>query len=320
MALGTDTWANASFWASSDNIYLEVQFSVDDGQTFVSLAQGFADLVSLDVIGGSVAVQGRDLSSQLIEARTQEAFANRTASEIATKFAQRHSLTPAVVATSTPVGRYYGGSYATATLDQFTKSTTEWDLLTYLARCERYDLFVRGTTLYFQPIADPNSATLRIRPENAIKITLHRTLSLAGDVGVTVKSWNSQLQQSIMECVLGSLNSSGTAAQADQTSPAPQYVFVRPNLTPDIASRLALQHIAELCRHERTVRITMPGELTMMPGSVVLLEGTETAFDQPYYIDTIERMMQPRTGFTQSVVLKYTSPRTYATSAIASAT
>jgi phage protein D len=318
VALGPDPWADAAFWSSAENLHVEVQFSVDQGQTFISMIQGFADLVSLDAIGGSVRLRGRDLSAALIEARTQEAFANRTASEIAAIFAQRHGLTPAVVATSTLVGRYYGGSYATATLDQFTKSTTEWDLLAYLARCEQYDIFVQGTVLYFQPIADADVATLRIRPEDVSKITLNRALSLVGDVEVTVKSWNSQLQQTVIECVQGSMESSGAAAQSSESSSPSKYVLVRPNLTPDIASRLAKQQIAELCRHERTVHIVMPGELTMMPGSVILLDGTETAFDQAYYIDTVERVMQPRTGFTQSVILKNTSPRSYTSSSSAS--
>lgn len=309
--IGPDSYEDQAFWATQNDLYVDVQFSVDQGQTFISLIEGFTDQLFLDPIGGTVRLRGRDLSAGLIEARTQEAFANRTASEIATMFAQRHALTAAVAATSTPVGRYYGGSYAAGTLDQFTRSTTEWDLLAFLARCEGYDLRVRGTTLYFQPMADTNAAVVRIRPDDVSRMILGRALSLAGQVEVTVKSWNSQLQQSIVECVRGSIDSVDAAAQGGHSSAPPKFVIVRPNLTSDVALRLAQQQIEELCQHERTVELVMPGELTLMPGDPILLEGTGTQFDQAYYVDTIERVMQPRTGFSQFVSLRHTSPRSY---------
>ena len=308
-ALELDFWAGAKFWASESHLPVDVQFSLDRGCSFCSLIQGLVDVVSLNVIDGSVRLSGRDFSAGLIEARTQETFSNRTASEIAAVFAARHNLCPAVITTATPVGRYYGGSYAAATLDQFTQSTTEWDLLAYLARCERYDLSVRGSTLYFRPIADPNTPVTVIRPENLTNIMLRRNLPLARDVEVTIKSWNSQMQQGITERMVGSsCNSDVTDLETDTTS-LQKYIFMRPNLTPDVALRLAQQQITELCRHERTVDLVMPGELTLSPGDVVLLDGTETEFDQTYYVELTERIMHPRRGFTQSVSLRSASPR-----------
>ena len=94
VALGIDPWAGASFWASEPDILLDVQFSLDGGASFVSLVQGVVDSVSIDPTLGLVRLDGRDLTSALIEARTQETFANRTSSEIASLLAQRHNLTP----------------------------------------------------------------------------------------------------------------------------------------------------------------------------------------------------------------------------------
>ena len=312
-AMGSDPWASAAFWSSETNVYVETQFSLDQGASFTSLVQGLADQVSIDPIAGTVGINGRDLSAALIEARTQEAFSNRTSSEIATILAQRRGLAPQVVPTSTLVGRYYESSYGTTTLDQFSRATTEWDLLAYLARCERYDVFVRGIELYFRPIAEPDTASQVLRPCDVTRLMLQRTLTLARDVEVTVRSWNSQQQQVITESVQSTLNSTRASSSSAQAVSPQRYVLVRPNLTPDTALKLAQQQVQELCRHERVVELAMPGELTLEAGSIVLLDGTGTEFDQTYYVNSIDRMLQPRTGFVQSVCLKGTSPRSEAT-------
>lgn len=67
VALGIDPWADISFWASESNILLEVQFSLDGGATFTSLIQGGVDAVSIDPALGLVHLDGRDLTTSLIE-------------------------------------------------------------------------------------------------------------------------------------------------------------------------------------------------------------------------------------------------------------
>jgi hypothetical protein len=75
------------------------------------------------------------------------------------------------------------------------------------------------------------------------------------------------------------------------------------------ALKFARQKIAELARHERTVRITMPGELTLTPRSVLLISGTGSDFDQAYYIDVIERRFRQNGGLIQHVLARNSSPR-----------
>jgi hypothetical protein len=319
-AIDPDPWASAAFWSSQVDLFVEVQFSLDQGVSYTSLIQGLVDLVSLDPTAGTVRFNGRDLSAALIEARTQEAFSNRTSSEIASILAERRGLVPQVVPTSTLVGRYYESTFGTTTLDQFSRSTTEWDLLVYLARCERYDVFVRGTSLYFCPIAGPATVSRILRPCDVTRLMLQRTLTLARDVEVTVKSWNSQKQQAIVECVRSTICTAGTGFSDAQSGYPQRYVLVRPNLSPDTALKLAQQQVEELCQHERIVELEMPGELTLTPGSTVILDGTGTDFDQIYYVDAIERTIQPRAGFIQSVCLKGGSPRSNVVASIDSAT
>ena len=45
----------------------------------------------------------------------------------------------------------------------------------------------------------------------------------------------------------------------------------------------------------------MPGELSLSPRSMVVLEGTGTEFDQTYYVDVIERRLNQDGGLTQRV-------------------
>ena len=87
-------------------------------------------------------------------------------------------------------------------------------------------------------------------------------------------------------------------------------MFVQPNLTPDEALKFAQQRLTELTRHERTIRISMPGDLSLSPRSMIALEGTGTEFDQPYYVDVIERRLRQNGGLTQFVMAKNSSPRT----------
>ena len=316
VALGIDLWATAAFWASQTDILLDVQFSLDGGATFFSLVQGLVDSVAIDVLTGSLRIEGRDLTAALIENRTQETFANRTSSEIAVIFAQRHNLIPVVTATTTPVGRYYQNEHDRIALNQFSRSMTEWDLLIFLAGQEGFDLYVKGTSLYFQPTSETTAPALTVMPGDLQELRLERSLTLARDIVVTVKSWNSRQQNAFTQTVRasGRRSGGGTDGTGGGSRGTPQhFVFVRPNLTMSDALKLAQQKAAELTQHERVWEAVMPGDLTIDPRSAIQLIGTGTDFDQVYFIDMIERHLSIETGFVQRVRAKNTSPRTSAT-------
>ena len=137
-------------------LVLDVQMGVSGSP--ISLIQGEVDSFSIDVLNGSVSLEGRDLTARLLDARTQETFSNQTASEIAETLAARHGLASNVTATKTLAGRYYGNEHDRLTLGQFSRSTTEWDLLTFLAAREGYEVFVTGQTLNFMPLDADDSA------------------------------------------------------------------------------------------------------------------------------------------------------------------
>ena len=296
LAFGLDPGLDEVFWASASNIAVDVAMSLDGGATSVSLIRGAVDRAEIDLMRRIIHVEGRDLSAALIEARTQETFANRTSSEIATLLAQRHGLQPDVTQTTTLVGRYYAAEHDSITLDQFSRTTTEWDLLVFLARQEQFDVGVQGSTLSFNPPSQTQTATLA--PGDLISLRAERSLTLSGSIQVTVKSWNTRQQRAFTQTAS---SSSASGQDGDEEGPPRAYVYVVPNLTTDQAVRFAQQRLAELTRHERTLSLTMPGELTLAPRAVISFEGTGTAFDQAYQIDSIDRRLSADSGFIQVV-------------------
>lgn len=300
LALDADPGNGPGFWSSEADVSIDVQVSLDGGASFASLIQGAVDTVDLDMMTRIARISGRDYAAALIETRTQETFSNRTSSEIAELFALRHGLRRQVTPTTTPVGRYYQDEHDRITLDQFSRAISEWDLLVFLARQEGFDLFVSGATLCFQPRARSDIA-VSLQLTDLMDLRLERSLTLARDIEVTVKSWNAR-QQNAFTQTARALGRGGAGGKPQR------YIIVRPNLTSDQALQLAQQSLAELTRHERVVIATMPGELGITPRTMIALTGTGTDFDQIYYADEIERTVRFQGGFVQRLRAKNASP------------
>jgi phage protein D len=304
-ALNVTPLYGIGFWSSEMDITIQVLFSLD-AVSFVSLFTGSVDSVAINATNSLVHISGRDLSSRLIEARTEETFSNRTSSEIASLLAIRHGLTPNVAQTTTPVGRYYQDEHDRITLGAFSRSTTEWDLLVFLALQEGFDISVTGNTLNFQPTSSAALAPYLITPGSCIEMRLERCLTLARDIEVTVKSWNSRQRGAFAQTVTGSCRAD---TNTNARSSPQQYIFVRPNLTADQALKFAQQKLNDLVMHERVVECVMPGDLLLTPMGQLVVIGTGTEFDQAYSIDVVERRLNLNDGFTQRLRAKCSSPR-----------
>ena len=305
LALNVDPRKGAAFWGSVRDVSLEIQAAFSGHST--GLIEGLIDRVEVDPIQKMVRLEGRDRTALLIEARTQESFSNQTSSEIAETLAGRHGLAADVVPTTTPAGRYWQIDHDRVTLNQFCRATTEWDLLIGLAGREGYDVWVSGNTLHFRPSGKVATVAAVLRPAlstlgpaTVIDLRLERSLTLARDIEVVVKSWNSRLGRSYEQ--------TARAKRAGRRELRVQrYVYVIPDLTPDAALQLAQRKLAELTRHERVVVADMPGNLTLDPRDMVRVEGTGSEFDQDYFVDTIDRIFDPL-GFRQTVRARNISP------------
>lgn len=268
-----------------------IEISVGFDRAWSSVIIGLVDSVCLDPSAGVLDIEGRDLSSTMIEAQADETFANRTSSEIAEVFAGRHGLQALVERTTTPVGRYYQSEHDRVTLGQFAKAMTEWDLLAFLAAREGFDLFMEGDALRFGPPAIDGAVV--IRTEDCISLQLDHALGMARAIEVTVRSWGTR---------------SGTTVTATARSNGPGEVWrhgiTRPNLTSEAAQKLAERTLADLRRHEWTATATMPGEVSLSARSRVAITGTATAWDREYGVSQLSRHIDARRGFRQRLSLQ----------------
>lgn len=290
---------NLAWWSSDSQtkIQLAVYFDLDGVASTAPIITGNVDNTEIHLAQNGVTATGRDLSALLIDTKTADMYQNYTSSQIITMLAAAAGLTPVVTDTTTPVGQYYAYDHVRVALGGFSRSLTQWDLATYLAQNEDFDLFVEGSSLYFQPRVSASAAPYQLTwqrsgagPAQAdvVDITPSRSLTIAKGVAVTVKSWNSAQRQPVIQ-------TAGSAGAEGQT-----YVIYQPNLSIAQALQLAQTRLAQITRFEKKLEIEMPGDLALTPRMVMQLSGTGTPFDQLYYPDEVRRTLSP-TEFSQSV-------------------
>jgi phage protein D len=301
-----------SYWSASLGDQLEIFAGFKDqtgkGQP-KSLIYGQVDDVDYDPIGRSLTLTGRDLSAQFIDTRTAEHFQDQTASSVAQTLAARHGLKASVTATGTRVGSYYELYNLRLTKDQ-----AEWDLLTFLAEQEGFDLWVSGQTLNFQPpvplTADPyvlswSDQGQGSRLANFEDLKLHRSQSLAKDIIVKVISWN-QVQE-------GNVTAQAKRSQANKSQrvggQAQIYTFYEPNLNQQQAQKWANAKAEDITRHERVIAGKLPGDSLLTNRSLMQLVGTGTDWDQVYFVDSVTRRMSFKDGYSMEFRAKNHSPQ-----------
>ncbi|QEL14793.1 phage late control D family protein [Limnoglobus roseus] len=292
-----------SYWADSQNDQVSIGVSLG-GETPAALIVGQVDDVEWDVTGRRITLSGRDLSAALIDNKTAEKFQNQTASEIAQALALRNGLDSSVQATETLAGTYYEIDHAISTHEE-----TEWDLLVYLAEREGFDVWVSGTTLYFQPspaTSNPPYVMLWSEPgdgsfaSNASSLHVSRSQTLSRDVIVTVRSWNQKQQRAF------TVTAKRSQAKKSQRrgGTAQTYSFIRPNLTHDQAQQFAEAKAEEITRHERILSASLPGDNAMTTRATLRLVGTGTDWDQLYYPDSVTRRLSMQDGYRMDVRAK----------------
>lgn len=118
------------------------------GTNWLQLIVGRVDSVQYEPARFGVVLEGRDLTSHFIDNKTSEKYQNLTASQIAIKLAKKYGLKPMVTKTTRRVGSYYQIDHVDVRSER-----SEWDLLTYLAGIEGFQVYVRGRELHFEPSA-----------------------------------------------------------------------------------------------------------------------------------------------------------------------
>ena len=287
VALSADPDRGPAWWADQSSALVDIEVSL--GGDYADLIYGEIDSIDIDPLHDTVRLSGRDLSAGLIETRAQETFANQTSSDIVATLANRHQLVPDAQETTTPVGRYWQLEHDSLVLEGMARATTEWNFLVTLAQHEGFGVWVEGTTLHFRPVDIAEPPTL-LDVSALSGLRLARSLTLAQNVRVIVKSWHSRAGQAYVQTA-----SSGSASETGGKN----YIYLAPNLTPDAAQKLAQQKLTELAQYQRVVTAEMPGELLLKSGHRIQLQGSQTSFDRTYRVHSVERRIDVMHGFLQ---------------------
>jgi hypothetical protein len=299
-ALDNRSAENISFWSNLSSGLVEVVAVTlsESGLTYQSLITGMIDNFQVDPVQRTIGLEGRDLSSSMIDSYRQQDFVNQTASEIVVAIAQYHNLGPVVTSTSGNVGRYYSDGYTKLSLGQFSRVQSDWDLVVQLARLNDFDVFVGGQSLYFQPSGVNNGVNIIVSLQNVESARIERSLSVSPDTIASVQSWNSQNMASYNSTAAGS----GTDA-VDQSVSAGSvpFLFSGSNYTSQQVTDAADRYTAELVRLRTVLHLGMPWDLSFMPRATCLLQDTDSMFDTVYRIESVERQYCSTSGSRQSI-------------------
>ena len=285
-----------------------------DASELDSLIYGRVDEIEFEPVTNMLTLTGRDLTAAFIDERVTDEWQNKTASDIASELASKHTLVPVVTATTTKVGTYYKRDQVRMQANQ-----SEWDLLAWLAREEGFVCYVSGQELHFEPDTseDADPYVIEWQPAdaasgwpsaNAMDLHFSRSLTVSKGVSVTVRSPSTTKKTATVESYPGKAK----AIRPGKSSPfggVQTYYFTLPaNKTPAECQREAAKRYNEIIEHEMKMTARLPGDNDLTTRARIVVVGTDTAFDQVYYPHEITRSMSMDEGYTMSVNAKNHSP------------
>jgi len=313
------------WWTVQENLQMEFFIGFPQDPNFFSASEltsflvGNVDDLEFDVVADVMSFSGRDLTSKLIDFKRTISFSSGTlvASDIVTQIAKERGLKPLVVPTQAAAGQYY----------QIVKALVEanctyWDIITRLAQIERYQAYVVGNELHFEPRTSPDSDPYVINWQepvdtngfptaNAQQIRFSRNLSIAKDLKVRVLSYDPKKKSVVNETAdRKRVYNKVTGKSAKSKEPPQEYVYNVPNLTADQARQRAQAILEELSKHEMNLHAELPGDLLLSARNIVALQGTGTVFDQTYYASSISRSYSYDGAFRMTLEAKNQTPNT----------
>jgi hypothetical protein len=220
---------------------------------------------------------------------------------VALQISSRHGFIPNVAATSMMTGTFQSDNYSQILLNAHSRITNEWDLLCHLAVSEGYELFVDGTTLVFAPLESLQRNFLTISNLDVKRMRFHRRCPLANQTRITVKSWNSWLNQ--MVTYTDGQTSGVTAAETPglTTNLGIEIAVVRPNLMPQGTEELAQRCLDRLNQKVLSVDLVLAGEMSLKPRDVLTINGNGNNFDSDYNVQSVRRRLSATEGFIEYV-------------------
>ncbi len=274
---------------------IPVEATVEAGADGGLLFTGTADDITIDFDRMLLKVSARDKTKGPIGKKSIEDFRNKTPSEIVSEIAGRHGLAALIEG---------GGSMMAGKKQQkedfvhLTHHISDWTLIQHLADREGKVAFVRKNQLYFVQIDSGMFGAFAVHfvpptpgrhaQSNVLQLSCSRNIEAGEPTEVSVKSWNVKKAQRY----------EGKAGGGQR-----KFEYSHPQLDQDQAQNIADKRHREAVRHEMTCNVTVPGKASVQPPMKLNLSGTGTAFDQMYFIDTINHRVGGN-GYTMSITAK----------------
>lgn len=283
-----------TFWldaAEIKDVSIYMQAESAEGREVI---KGDIEQVTCDFAQGTVHFTGKDKTAALINEKTTEKFLNKKSTEIVKELAGRAGVDVKVTESTLKAGKLYQIDF-----NKITDHVSMWTAINEMADKEGYDVFMKDGVLQF---VDENDDEGEIQidfraptPEqfatgNFVHLRVARNLNLSKPHKVRVQSWDSKKKEKIVsEKHIG-----GTGKER-------LYDYKYDELTKDRADRMAEKHLERNMRHEKEIQLTgLPGDETITPRMMLALSGTQSSFDQSYYIKTIEHAFS-RGGYAQNI-------------------
>lgn len=286
------------YWSALTDNSITVNATNDINQGGLSpLFLGHVDTVDIDWQNRTAHISGRDLGAALLETKTTEEFLNQTTAQIVTAIAGRVGLTANVsVPNSDMVGLVYKTEYS-----RITDSDVLMNVLSRLAQRAGCVFYISGKTLNFLPASQLNGNVFTVsyqRPTqsdfatgNFITLSTHRNYVLGKNLKVRTRSY--QLKQK--KVVDSQYNMPGTVT-GDLV-----HEYRAPNMTKQQADIFTQNRLNEISSREKTLEISMPGDISVGPNTPIALVGTGTAFDQTYVISRVSHSFSQSNGYRMTI-------------------
>jgi hypothetical protein len=258
-----------------------VVISVTTRGVTAPLLTGEADLVTYDLIGRTIHINGRDKAGALHATKTSEKWLNKQGSDIVTDLAGRIGLSVQAEASGLMAGKKVKSDYA-----RISDNVSFAYVIHKLAEFDGARWFVDGGgTLHYQSTANPsgvytlNYGAPTTGPISAdfTQLRIKHNIQAAKGVAVTVKSWNPKLKQAF---------TATSNVQSKLGLGSSPYNYHIPNLEQDHVDKHAKSAANERARHEYTIQASVVGDPTIASGMDLQINGTGY-FDQSYQMDSI---------------------------------
>lgn len=277
-AVGFSESLSVDEFISFDGGFVSIEIA-NNSFSYVEIMTGYVENINFDFLENTATLQGRDLTSILIDSSIEKSFVNQSASDIAANIAQKYGLTPNIGTTSDLVGQYYQIDHTKSGLNINSRANTVWDLLCKLAVLQNFVVFVTNNILNFIQVDLDIQAYLNLPSFLDLGVDLIGILPKS----VQLKSWNSR-EKSVVEQSIGS----GQAIK-----------IIQPNLTIDKVAQYASSYMNIIKKNQRIIAGSMPGDTDLKTMSAIRLDGTGSSLDGAYLVESLRRRINSRDGFVQ---------------------